>query len=829
MHTLAVPADDHRYDVCLSFAGEQRDYVEQVALYLRQATVRVFYDRYETAALWGEDLVHHLDTVFRKQARFCVMFVSADYARKVWTTHELRSIQARAVRNATAYILPVRFDNTEIPGLLATVGYLDAADMAPDQVARLIVAKIENTDVVNVVEYGSRSAVAGASGSIPSEVVPTGRIVTSQLFGLTSVIGRDKLLAHLAGRFSGAVRGRGTPPALQVLTGIGGIGKSSLARAYGTRNQHVYDLIWWIRSEDPVLVAEDFRALLVTLGVPEVQRLEQPVQFAHVLLANREGHWLVVFDNVPDQPAIRGLVPPEGTGDVIVTSRSPYWANSWLVMAVPSLTDDVGAILLREISRDDSSPSAADELAEELGGLPLALHQAGSYVAENPIDLAEYLRLYREHRARLNYLGSAPDYDLRVGTTWEVSFQMISETARTVLNVLAWMASEMVPLDLLSHGPPVDGVPHPVAEQVNAAFTNEIDYLNAVRTLSGYGLITVNDRDATVHRLIQAVTRDNAELEGTAADWAGAAAAILLAAVPALPADAEKIATWLRLRPHMEHFRQITPIPDSKITLRLRHGTAQWIGEIGRPREALNRLADLIDDQVRVLGTTHPETLRSLHSQAQWTGESGDFAAAVALFDRLIALWNTTEGPDHPETMRAVHSSAYWIGEAGYPAEAVSRLQDVLAMRERVLGAEHPDALRTKHSLAFRTGQTGDHAAACVMLEELLPSRTRLLGPDHPHTLRTRYSLAQSVGWGGAPERARELTTRLLADQTRVLGNDHPHTLRTRYNLAQWTGAAGDSAEQRRTLAVLLDDQNRVLGPDHPDTRLTRETLGETS
>jgi hypothetical protein len=818
------------YDVCLSFAGEQRDYVERVAAQLVRATVKVFYDRYETAALWGEDLVHRLDTVFRTQARFCVMFVSADYANKVWTTHELRSVQARAIRSATAYILPVRFDETEIPGLLDTVGYLNAVDLTPEQVADLVVAKMRHEVTGDRVAYAPKGAArtgqVRAAGDQPAR-----RVITSQLFGMAPVVGRDDLLEALTTSFFRAASGHGTPPALRVLTGIGGIGKSSLARAYGAHNQDRYDLIWWIRSETHELAVEDFRNLLVTLGVSEVQRLEQPVQQAHVLLANRPDRWLLVLDNVPRQSALRGLVPPEGIGDVIVTSRTQSWNDPKMILPVPPLTDDVGVALLCETSRDDNGP-AARALVGELGGLPLALHQAGSYVAENPIGLAEYLRLYQEHRSRLNHLGSAPDYDLRVGTTWEVSFQMIPENAQTVLNVLAWLGPEMVPLDLLLQGQPVDDLPPSIADRVNAVFTNELDYLDAVSALSGYGLATVSDRDATVHRLIQAVTRDNTDsqdrstdVQEAGADWAAATAALLLAAIPTPPANADRIGTWLRLRPHIAYHLSITPVPESILSLRLRHWSAQWAGEVGRPYEALADLADLLIDQTRVLGETHPDTLRSRHSQAQWTGESGDFSAAVALFDEAAALWTERAGPDHPEALRAIHSSAYWLGEAGDPEGACDRLRNVLVQRERTLGPEHPETLRTTHSLAYRTGQTGDHDAACAMLEELLPVRIRILGHDHPHTLRTRYSLAQSLGRGGHLTRARDLTAELLTDQTRALGGEHPHTLRTRYNLAHWTGATGDRETQQADLTRLLDDQDRILGPEHPDTKLTRQTL----
>jgi hypothetical protein len=104
-----------QFDVALSFAGEDRQYVDVIADRLRTRGVRVFYDRYEQATLWGKDLYEHLDQVYQGAARYCVLFASEHYANKVWTNHERRSAQARALRENEEYILPVRFDDTDIP------------------------------------------------------------------------------------------------------------------------------------------------------------------------------------------------------------------------------------------------------------------------------------------------------------------------------------------------------------------------------------------------------------------------------------------------------------------------------------------------------------------------------------------------------------------------------------------------------------------------------------------------------------------------------------------------------------------------------------------
>jgi hypothetical protein len=129
------------YDVCLSFAGEDRPYVERVASTLRDVGIRVFYDVYEQVDLWGKDLYQHLDQVYRHAASYCVIFISQHYAHKLWTRHELRSAQARAFTESREYILPARFDDTQLPGLPETVGYIDLRHFSPEAFAELISLK----------------------------------------------------------------------------------------------------------------------------------------------------------------------------------------------------------------------------------------------------------------------------------------------------------------------------------------------------------------------------------------------------------------------------------------------------------------------------------------------------------------------------------------------------------------------------------------------------------------------------------------------------------------------------------------------------------------
>jgi hypothetical protein len=134
--------DDKQFDVALSFAGENREYVERVAATLRRMDIRVFYDKYERVTLWGKNLYEHLEDVYRNKARFTIIFCSKHYAEKLWTNHERKAAQAKAFESSQEYILPARFDDTEIPGILPTIGYVDLTKCSPEEFAELVKEKV---------------------------------------------------------------------------------------------------------------------------------------------------------------------------------------------------------------------------------------------------------------------------------------------------------------------------------------------------------------------------------------------------------------------------------------------------------------------------------------------------------------------------------------------------------------------------------------------------------------------------------------------------------------------------------------------------------------
>jgi hypothetical protein len=144
----------YEFQIALSFANEDRPYVDQVANLLRSYNIRVFYDLFEEATLWGKNLYDYLSDVYQNKALYTIMFISKNYARKLWTNHERKSMQSRAFKENMEYILPARFDNTPIPGIDDTILYISLVDLSPEKFVKKIIEKLEKTDkTINLKTY----------------------------------------------------------------------------------------------------------------------------------------------------------------------------------------------------------------------------------------------------------------------------------------------------------------------------------------------------------------------------------------------------------------------------------------------------------------------------------------------------------------------------------------------------------------------------------------------------------------------------------------------------------------------------------------------------
>jgi len=134
---------NYKYDVALSFAHTERSDAERLATILRAKEVQVFYDGFYPEHLWGKDLAVEFDKIYRKESRYCVIFVSREYTTRLWTVHERRSALARLLEDrGKEYILPIKVEDVDLEGLAPTIGYLALASHPIENIAEILLKKL---------------------------------------------------------------------------------------------------------------------------------------------------------------------------------------------------------------------------------------------------------------------------------------------------------------------------------------------------------------------------------------------------------------------------------------------------------------------------------------------------------------------------------------------------------------------------------------------------------------------------------------------------------------------------------------------------------------
>ena len=664
----------------------------------------------------------------------------------------------------------------------------------------------------------------------------------------------------------------------QVLSGMGGVGKTQLAAQFARtlRSSGELDLLVWITADSPEAIIAGYAQAATALGqTPDNLPPEQAAGRLLGWLETTSQRWLVVLDNL-DRPAdATGWWPPNTpTGRTVATTRrrdATLTTDTRTLIPVDLFTPGEARDYLAHAIGDPTRLAEVDDLAADLGYLPVALAQAAAYLREQHLDCAAYRTLLAEHHPLAELLPAADalpdDHRRTVDATWSLSIQAADHAtgglARSVLALAALCDPNAIPAVLFTTPAVLDFLTSTVPD------TTAVDAATVERVLQTLHRYTLATRDPAtgylrMHALVQRATRDQltpAQLQAAARVGADALITIwpdierdtalgqiLRANTSALTGHAGDLLSTPDAHPVLYRagrslgeaglvtqaaaaFEQLLTDcrrvlgDDHPDTLTTRNNLAYWRGQAGDPAGAATAFEQLLTDRRRVLGHDHPDTLTTRHNLARWRGEAGDPAGAATATEQLLTDRRRVLGDDHPDTLTTRHNLAYWRGQAGDPAGAATAFEQLLTDWRRVLGDDHPDTLNTRHSLASWRGEAGDPAGAATAFEQLLTDWRRVLGDDHPDTLNTRHSLASWRGEAGDPAGAATATEQLLTDRRRVLGDDHPDTLTTRGNLARWRGQAGDPAGAATAFEQLLADRRRVLGDDHPDTLTTRHNL----
>jgi hypothetical protein len=302
------------------------------------------------------------------------------------------------------------------------------------------------------------------------------------------------------------------------------------------------------------------------------------------------------------------------------------------------------------------------ELAAELGGLPLALEQAGAYMQASGRTVGEYLGLFRARRAELLDKGEPAGYDKRVTTTWAVAFAALGPAgpAAGLLRLAACCAAEDIPLGLLLRpglaAADFDAVVGPLLVPL---LGDDLARDEAVAGLRRFSLVsTPRGGLISVHRLVQAITL--AQLPAEEADaWRRAAATVIGAALPGDPENPGRWPVFAALLPHVQ--AALHPASDGM------HRIAEYLGESGSYAAARDLHQRVIQARQEVLGAEHTDTLTARDYLAYWTGEAGDAAGARDQYAALLPVRERISGNEHPETLTARANLAYWTEQAKNP------------------------------------------------------------------------------------------------------------------------------------------------------------------
>ncbi|MGH3697966.1 MAG: FxSxx-COOH system tetratricopeptide repeat protein, partial [Pseudonocardiaceae bacterium] len=540
--------------------------------------------------------------------------------------------------------------------------------------------------------------------------------------------GREELLTAL----HDALEDERSTVVVQALHGMGGIGKTALAIEYAHRHGAGYEVAWWVPSEEPALVADRLAELAHALGVAAVT---DPVTVAVGRLwgvLRERDRWLLIFDNAEDPAALAPYLPGGG-GHVVITSRNPGWDELASPVGVDVFDRGESITLLRQRAAR-LTEGEAGRVAEALGDLPLALVQAGAYLADTDLGVRDYLALLAERTTEVLAHGASATYPVSLAASTQIALDRLaaeSPAALQLLTLAAYLAPEPIPGSLFTTRPAQRPDPLGTVAGDPLAFTA------LIRLVRRYGLARVESATLVVHRLLAAILRAQPHQHQ---DLPAVAVRLLRGAVPAEEPWSNPSAwlVWRQLLPHVL----------------------------------------VATDSHRVLIGVEEDVAWLLDRAAEYLEIRGELASARLLFERAWDLRRSLLGEDHPDTLHTASSLARTLWGLGRYERARELGEDTLARCRRILGEDHPHTLRSATILAITLREMGRYERARELGEDTLARCLRVQGEDYPDTLRAAYVLATILRELGRYERARELGEDTLARCLRVQGEDYPDTLR---------------------------------------------------
>lgn len=795
-----------RVDFFVSYTSADRPWAEWIARVLEDSGHRVLIQAWDfnPGANWVLEMDRAATISDRTVAVLSPAFLESRYTAPEWAA-AFREDPTGSGRK----LVPVRVRECHPHGLLASLVYVDLVGL-DDERAR--------ERLLDAVAGGRTKPSAGPDFPGGHEVAhpPAGAAIWNVPPVSGRFVGRERLVSEVAERLAGGEAAALTQ--VEALHGLGGVGKTRVAVEYAHRRRERYDVVWWVRAENPLTLLGDYAALADALALPEREEREQNTRAAAVTTwLERHPRWLLVFDNAPSPDAVRELIPRTPSGHVLITSRQQ---GGWRGIADPVAID----VWSREESLNflsqrtgDKDAAAATAIAEALADLPLALEQAAAYVDSNGISLAGYQHRLESQAPALFQRGRPADYEHTIATTWELAFAELEQDpgCAALLFCCAFFAPERIPRELF--------LSETIANGVFAAGGGELALDDAIGRILSFSLVTADDTTLSMHRLVQHVIRDR--LGERRDHWLTRAQELLIAGFPVNSEDPGTWATCDRLLPHaLASCGHATEDAGAQTAILLGR-VGDYLVERGEYRAAISTLDRALQLTQAVLGPEHPHTLTSANNLGSAYRVMGRFGDAILLYESTLKARERIVGPEHAHTLISRNNLASAYQAAGRPADAIPLYEQTLAALERILGPEHPRTLACRNNLGYAYQETGRLDDAILVQEETLSARERLLGAEHRDTLISRNNLAHAYHAAGRFGEALPLFEETLSAHERVLGPEHPATLTSRNNLAGAYQAAGRLDEAVPLYEETLGVRERTLGREHPDTLLSRNNV----
>ncbi|MFG2619877.1 FxSxx-COOH system tetratricopeptide repeat protein [Streptomyces sp. NPDC048507] len=607
-------------------------------------------------------------------------------------------------------------------------------------------------------------------------------------------------------------------PQPQTLYGLGGVGKTQVAQEYVHRFMADYDLVWWISSEQIGDVRASLAELAVQLGAQAGEDIEAASKEAIDLL--RRGvptsRWLLVFDNADDPETLRQFFPSGGPGHVLVTSRNQSWSQFGDALPVD--------VFLREESVEHLQRRApgltkedAEQVAVAVGDLPLAVEQAGAWIAESAMPVSAYLERLSQEADRVLGLNRPLGYPKPVAATWNVSIERLqsrSPAAVRLLQLCAFFAPEPISANLLYSKEMIDAL-----KPYDPSLQEKLVLGRVIREIGRFAMAKVDQvsNSIQVHRLVQAVIR--AQL--TEEEQREARHAVHRILAGARPDDDEPIdnpATWPRFNtiwPHLSPSEaRFCKEPETR---RLLIDRVRYLWKRGDFKAASELGEELREAWKETLGNDDLQYLYLRFHLSNILRSQGRFVEAKELDEVTLERQTTALGPSHPHTYMTTSGLAMDLGALGRYGEAMRLATAAHEGFGQIFHEAHPRTLAAANNLALNLRMVGQYARAREIDQEVFDRRTEVLGPDHPYTLSSAQNLARDLREVGRYDDSVQLLSRTYELYKETLGRAFPGTLAAAKNLAVSLRRAGELEDALRLTTATRNRYRAKYTAVNPD------------